>query len=256
MHFPAASSTPSTGRRSCPSTARFPTRPGSASTTGCTPGPSGTRRSACDVIVAVADAMTRQFLDRGIGRPEQYVTVRRAWRRSRFERRDGTVAGGRSLGSGWRPAISSSARSRGSPSTKGMTTCWMRSARNSVHAAAEAGVGGRRMVARAADGSSAGPGRWRCGVRWHECATAPPNAQVILTGPVPPAESPGSSVRWTCWRPSYREGLPRTVPQALLCGVCPVAYDCDGTGEVLGDGQTGRLVPLGDRAKLARRSCG
>src|SRR5262249_24335161 len=35
------------------------------------------RRAArrCHVIVSVADAMTRQFLDRRIGRPEQYATV-------------------------------------------------------------------------------------------------------------------------------------------------------------------------------------
>ena len=50
--------------------------------------------------------------------------------------------------------------------------------------------------------------------------------------------------------PSYREGLPRTVPQALLCGVCPVAYDVDGTGEACIDLKTGRLVPLADRAAL------
>jgi glycosyltransferase involved in cell wall biosynthesis len=50
--------------------------------------------------------------------------------------------------------------------------------------------------------------------------------------------------------PSYREGLPRTVPQALLCGVCPVAYDVDGTGEVCRDKETGRLVKLGDEQAL------
>jgi glycosyltransferase involved in cell wall biosynthesis len=50
--------------------------------------------------------------------------------------------------------------------------------------------------------------------------------------------------------PSYREGLPRTVPQALLCGVCPVAYDVDGTGELCRDMETGRLVPPGDLARL------
>jgi glycosyltransferase involved in cell wall biosynthesis len=52
--------------------------------------------------------------------------------------------------------------------------------------------------------------------------------------------------------PSYREGLPRTVPQALLCGACPVAYDVDGTGEICRDGETGRLVPLADKPALRR----
>ena len=50
--------------------------------------------------------------------------------------------------------------------------------------------------------------------------------------------------------PSYREGLPRTVPQALLCGTCPIAYDTDGTPEVCKDMTTGRLVKTGDRAGL------
>jgi glycosyltransferase involved in cell wall biosynthesis len=35
-----------------------------------------------------------------------------------------------------------------------------------------------------------------------------------------------------------------------LCGVCPVAYDVDGTGEVCRDGETGRLVRAGDVAGL------
>jgi glycosyltransferase involved in cell wall biosynthesis len=50
--------------------------------------------------------------------------------------------------------------------------------------------------------------------------------------------------------PSYREGLPRTVPQALLCGTCPIAYDTDGTPEVCKEMKTGRLAKTGDRAGL------
>ncbi|HZW07411.1 MAG TPA: glycosyltransferase, partial [Phycisphaerales bacterium] len=46
------------------------------------------------------------------------------------------------------------------------------------------------------------------------------------------------------------EGLPRTVPQALLGRVCPVAYDVDGTGEACIEGETGKLVALGDRKGL------
>ena len=40
------------------------------------------------------------------------------------------------------------------------------------------------------------------------------------------------------------------VPQALLAGTCPIAYDCDGTPEVVRDRETGLLVPTGDVAKL------
>jgi glycosyltransferase involved in cell wall biosynthesis len=52
--------------------------------------------------------------------------------------------------------------------------------------------------------------------------------------------------------PSTREGLPRTVTQALLAGVCPVAYDVNGTREVCIPNQTGRLITPGDTAGLGR----
>ena len=50
--------------------------------------------------------------------------------------------------------------------------------------------------------------------------------------------------------PSWREGLPRTVPQALLSGTPVIANDVDGTSEVVIEGRTGRLVRPGDIASL------
>jgi glycosyltransferase involved in cell wall biosynthesis len=50
--------------------------------------------------------------------------------------------------------------------------------------------------------------------------------------------------------PSYREGLARALPQALLAGVPVVSYDCDGAGEVCITGNTGELVKTGDSASL------
>ncbi len=71
--------------------------------------------------------------------------------------------------------------------------------------------------------------------------------QLILTGLVPPTRIPSlMRAMDVLVHPSYREGLPRTVPQALLAGAFPIAYDCDGTGEVCVDMHTGRLVPTGD----------
>ncbi|MEM8910136.1 MAG: glycosyltransferase family 4 protein [Planctomycetota bacterium] len=50
---------------------------------------------------------------------------------------------------------------------------------------------------------------------------------------------------------SYREGLARALPQALLAGKPVVSYDVDGAREVAIDGVTGRLVPAGDINGLA-----
>lgn len=51
--------------------------------------------------------------------------------------------------------------------------------------------------------------------------------------------------------PSYQEGQSRTLPEALLCGCGVVAYDAGGIGSIVKDGETGRLVPRGDKAALA-----
>ncbi len=51
--------------------------------------------------------------------------------------------------------------------------------------------------------------------------------------------------------PSYQEGQPRTMIQALLSGCAIVGYDAGGIPEVCIDGKTGRLAPVGDRKALA-----
>ena len=53
---------------------------------------------------------------------------------------------------------------------------------------------------------------------------------------------------------SYREGLPRALPQALAAARPVVAYNCDGAGEACIDNETGFLVPPGDTALLTDRS--
>jgi len=50
--------------------------------------------------------------------------------------------------------------------------------------------------------------------------------------------------------PSYQEGQSRTLVEALLCGCGIVAYDVGGIGSVCIDGETGKLVPVGDKAGL------
>lgn len=70
---------------------------------------------------------------------------------------------------------------------------------------------------------------------------------VVFSGKLPPDEIPRAIRSMDVLaHPSWREGLPRTVPQALLSGVPVVANDVDGTREVVLDGRTGRLVRPGD----------
>ena len=77
--------------------------------------------------------------------------------------------------------------------------------------------------------------------------------RVVFTGALPPDQMPVvmRSIDLLV-HPSLREGLPRTVPQALLSGTPVVAYDVDGTREVVIDGETGRLVAPRDIEGLAR----
>ena len=49
---------------------------------------------------------------------------------------------------------------------------------------------------------------------------------------------------------SYREGLPRALPQAMAAGKPVVAFDCDGAAEVCVTGKTGFLIKLRDHAAL------
>ena len=50
--------------------------------------------------------------------------------------------------------------------------------------------------------------------------------------------------------PSYQEGQGLALIEALLCRCAIVAYDAGGIGEVCIDGQTGRLVPVGNHEAL------
>jgi len=77
--------------------------------------------------------------------------------------------------------------------------------------------------------------------------------RVVLAGLVP-TEEVGDYIAAmdVLVHPSYREGLPRTVPQALLGGVPVVAYDVDGAAEVCRNEETGLLVRPGDCRGLGK----
>lgn len=74
----------------------------------------------------------------------------------------------------------------------------------------------------------------------------------IFAGLVPPLEMPRYVAQMDVLvHLSLREGLPRTLPQALACGKPVVAFDVDGAREVCRDGETGFLVRPGDTTALA-----
>jgi glycosyltransferase involved in cell wall biosynthesis len=206
----------------------------------------------CHVIVSVADAMTREFLERGIGRPEQYVTVR----------------SGMEVGAFLNPVPGETGHRLGFASTDFVVGTVARLAEHKGHDDLLDALAGEMRRDPRIKLLWVGDGWWRerliakarsvdLGVAELDRAGSAvdfrnaSSRQVILTGLVPPQLIPGL-IRGmdVLAHPSYREGLPRTVPQALLCGVCPVAYDCDGTGEVCREMETGRLVPVGDRDGL------
>ena len=74
----------------------------------------------------------------------------------------------------------------------------------------------------------------------------------IFTGLVDPHEVPELIAAMDILvHASYREGLARALPQALISGVPAISYDVDGAREVVLDGTTGCLIPAGDVAGIA-----
>ncbi len=211
------------------------------------------RRAArrCDVIVSVADAMTRVFRSRGIGRDDQFVTVRSGMETDAFltprpgESRDQIRA---SLGL--------------APDAFVIGTI-ARLAQHKGHDDLLDALGEDLKAHPEWTLLWVGDGWWRdrlvarvramgLSVRELDRPEHTPG-RLVITGLVPPARIPGLlRAMDVLAHPSSREGLPRTVPQAILAGVCPVAYDADGTREACREMRTGRLVPVGDTAALRR----
>ncbi len=75
----------------------------------------------------------------------------------------------------------------------------------------------------------------------------------VFAGLVPPSEVPGLiGAMDVLVHTSYREGLARALPQALIAGRPVVSYDVDGAREVTISGETGFLVAPRDTEGLAR----
>jgi glycosyltransferase involved in cell wall biosynthesis len=192
----------------------------------------------CHRIISVADAMTARFLARGIGRPEQYVTVYSGMEVERFL---GAEAGQS------REEVRSSLGLGPDEFVIGTV------ARLSEHKGHDDLLDALGDLLRSLPSWRllwVGDGWWRDRLsgRVREMGL---EGRVIMTGLVSQERVPGLVRAMDLLvHPSYREGLPRTVPQALLCGVAVVAYDVDGAREACIEGETGRLVRAGDVAGL------
>jgi glycosyltransferase involved in cell wall biosynthesis len=95
-----------------------------------------------------------------------------------------------------------------------------------------------------------GPWRQRLAQRAADLGVA---SHVRFAGLVPPAKvARYIGVMDFLVHLSYREGLPRALPQALAAARPVVAYDVDGAREVCVNGATGFLIPAGGGTALAR----
>ncbi|MBS0195999.1 MAG: glycosyltransferase [Planctomycetes bacterium] len=202
----------------------------------------------CHAIISVADAMTQLFLSKRIGTPPQYTTVYSGMETQSFlsaapgETRDRTRAA-----LGLRPddfvvgTVARLAEHKGHDDLLDALAPDLKANPHWKLLWVGDGWWRERLTAKAESlGLSIGP-----------AAPSSPRHNIVLTGLVPTEEVPPLiRAMDVLAHPSYREGLPRTVPQALLCGVCPVAYDADGAREICRELETGRLVPLANLARL------
>jgi glycosyltransferase involved in cell wall biosynthesis len=98
-----------------------------------------------------------------------------------------------------------------------------------------------------------GDGRWRARFE-QQVRSLGLEKHVVFTGLVPPATVPRLvGIMDFLVHLSLREGLPRALPQALAAARPVVAYDSDGAREVCLENETGFLVRPGDLPGLRER---
>lgn len=182
-------------------------------------------------FVSVADAMTRQYLAAGVGRPNQYITIRSGMNVRAFleARPDPELRARLGIGDGDLVVgkVARLFRLKGHQYLFDAIPRILREIPNVKFLLVGDGPYRERFE------RMAGP-------------------QVVFAGLVPPGEIPRYiALMDVLVHLSLREGLPRTLPQALACGKPVVAFDVDGAREVCRDGETGFLIPAEDTDRLA-----
>ncbi|MFK7758361.1 MAG: glycosyltransferase [Phycisphaerales bacterium] len=185
-----------------------------------------TAARSCHTIVSVADAMTDQFRERSIGTMNQYVTVRSGMEVEKFLK---------PLPDEDRASMRAQLGFSDDDFVIGTV------ARLAQH------KGHDDILDGLCDDLRANP-RWKLlwvGDGWwtdrliDRVRELGFEDQLVHTGLVP-QHRVGAMMRAmdVLLHPSYREGLPRTVPQALLCSVPVCASNTDGTPEICVDART------------------
>jgi glycosyltransferase involved in cell wall biosynthesis len=198
-------------------------------------------RSAAGVtthFISVADAMTRQYVAAGVGQPEQFTRILSGFMLEPFlatgtntplRARLGIEAGDFVIGK-----IARLFHLKGHEDLLAAAPEVLRRHPQSKFLLVGDGTLRERLEARA--------------------RAAGLEKKVIFAGLVAPEEIPGYiGAMDMVVHLSRREGLPRSLAQALAAGRPIAAYDCDGANEVCLPGQTGFLVPPGDVKTLAGR---
>jgi glycosyltransferase involved in cell wall biosynthesis len=200
----------------------------------------------CHRIVSVADAMTKQYLAEGIGRAEQYATVYSGMETAPLlnappgEREATRAALGLSKDDFVIGTVARLAELKGHDDLLSALAGEINRQPHWKLLWVGDGWWRERLLARARGMGLTVDEKDR------RTESGTEGAQIIVTGLVAPDRIPAMMRAMDLLvHPSYREGLPRTVPQALLCGVYPVAYDVDGTGEVCRFA-AGDLIAAGD----------
>lgn len=189
-------------------------------------------------FAVVANAMARQYLDAGIGTPDQYSRIFSGFDLTPFLQatRDDSLA--RHLGIA--PGDFVIGKVARLFELKGHDDLFA-----AIPALARRIPNLRVLLV--------GDGPWR--ERLEAAARQPGlDGRIVFAGLVPPSEvARHLALMDVLVHLSRREGLARVLPQALATGRPVIAYDCDGASEVCLDSQTGFLLNPGDLDGLVDR---
>ena len=186
-------------------------------------------------FIVVADAMKEQYLEAGIGRPEQYTKIFSGFNIEPF------LAAQNDLQLRTRLGMSADDFVIGK-----IARLFKLKGHDDLFAVAPDLVRRHSRIKFLLIGG----GPWR--ERFEQLAKSQGlEKHFIFAGLVPPADVPKyTGIMDALVHLSSREGLPRALPQALAAGKPVIAYDCDGAREACREADTGFLIQPGDLSAL------